>query len=195
MLNGIHERGMNKDENIKVKIRKYPGASSIDILDHIKPSLRKAPEQIIIHAGMNDISNNTNDLKNDKTIVKLVKETCKDTKLSFSSVICRTDVKDITVTINTTNSHLEKGVCNDEKIILVEKEEVIRKDSKISGIFNNYFANMTDELGIYNWGNVPQNCLAITEKIKYFNNHPSIKTIKDKFKKSFSLKFEFVFDT
>ena len=24
MLNGIHERGMNKDENIKAKIRKYP---------------------------------------------------------------------------------------------------------------------------------------------------------------------------
>ena len=27
-------------------IRKYPGTSSIDILDHIKPSLRKALEQI-----------------------------------------------------------------------------------------------------------------------------------------------------
>ena len=73
MLNGIHERGMNKDENIKVKIRKYPGASSIDILDHIKPSLWKVPEQIIIHAGTNNISNITNYLKNVKKIVKLVK--------------------------------------------------------------------------------------------------------------------------
>ena len=53
---------MNKDKNIKVKIRKYSGASSID-LDHIKPSLRKATEQIIIHAGMNDISNDTNYLR------------------------------------------------------------------------------------------------------------------------------------
>ena len=50
---------MNNDENTKVKIRKYPGASLIDILDHIKPSLWKAPEQIIIHAGTNDISSNT----------------------------------------------------------------------------------------------------------------------------------------
>ena len=66
MLNGIHERVMNNDGNIKVKIRKYPGASSIDILDHIKPSLRKVPEQIIIHAGTNDISNNNNYLKNVK---------------------------------------------------------------------------------------------------------------------------------
>ena len=54
---------MNKNKNIKVKIRKYSGASSID-LDHIKPSLRKATEQIIIHAGsMNDISNDTNYLR------------------------------------------------------------------------------------------------------------------------------------
>ena len=73
MLNGIHERGMNKDENIKVKVRKYLGASSIDILDHIKPSLREAPEQIIIHGGTNDISNNTNYFMN----VKKKCETCK----------------------------------------------------------------------------------------------------------------------
>ena len=44
MLNGIHERSMNKDENIKVKIRKHPGASSIDILDDIKASLQKAQQ-------------------------------------------------------------------------------------------------------------------------------------------------------
>ena len=52
--------------------------------------------------------------------------------------------------------------------------------------------NITDELGIYNWGNIPQNCLDITEKIKYFNNHPIIKTIKDKFRESFNFKSEFV---
>ena len=84
-----------------------------------------------------------------------------------------------------------KGVCNNEKII-VEKQEVLRKDSKISDTFNNYFINITEELRIYNRGNIPQNCLDITEKSKYFNNHPSIKTIKDKFRKSFSFKFEFV---
>ena len=65
---------MNKDENSKVKIRKYPGASSIDILDHAKPSLGKALKQIIIHAGTNDISNDTNYLRNVKMILKLVKK-------------------------------------------------------------------------------------------------------------------------
>ena len=85
-----------------------------------------------------------------------------------------------------------KGICNDEKIILVEKEEVLRKDSRISDTFNNYFVNITDELGIYKWGNIPQNSLDSTEKIKYFSDHPSIKTIKDKLRNSFNFKFKFV---
>ena len=123
VLNGIQERGMNKDENIKVKIRKYPGAPSIDILDHIKSSLRKAPEQIIIHAGTNDMSNNANYLKNVKKIVKLVKENCKDTKLSFSSKICRTDVKDIADTINTTNSHLQ-NYCKQQNVGFIDNGNI-----------------------------------------------------------------------
>ena len=131
MLNGIHDRGMNKDENIKVKIRKYPGASSIDILDHIKPSLRKGPEQIIIHAGTNDISNNTNYLKNVKKIVKLVKETCKDTKLSFSSVICCTD--DITDNINTTNSFLE-NYCKQQKVGFINNGSIKKPDLNSKGL-------------------------------------------------------------
>ena len=46
MLNGIRERGLNKDEHIKVKLWRYPDASSIDISDHQKPSLRKEPEKL-----------------------------------------------------------------------------------------------------------------------------------------------------
>ena len=136
MLNGIQERGMNKDENIKVKIWEYPGASSIDILDHIKPSLRKAPEQILIHAGTNDISNNTNYLNNVKKFLKLVKETCKDTKLSLSSVICCNDVKDITDTINTTNSHLE-NYCKQQNVGFINNRNLKKSDLNSKGLHLN----------------------------------------------------------
>ena len=133
MLNGIHESGMNKDENIKVKIRNYPGACSIDILDYIKLILRKAPEQIIIHAGTNDISNSTNYLKNIKKIVKLVKENCKDTKLSFSSVICRTNVKDIADTINTTNFHLQ-NYCKQQSVGFIDNGNIKKLDLNSKGL-------------------------------------------------------------
>ena len=89
-------------ENIKVKVQKYPDASSLDILDHIKSGLQKAPEQIIIYAGTNDTPKDTNYLKNGEN---LVKEICKDTESKFSSVICRTDIKDVNDTINLSIYH------------------------------------------------------------------------------------------
>ena len=51
MVNGIEKGGMNKTNQFKIKVRRYPGASSIDIIDHLKPSLRKAPDEITIHQG------------------------------------------------------------------------------------------------------------------------------------------------
>ena len=71
MLNGVQEKGLNKNADINIKIRKYPGASTTKILHHIRPSLRKEPDQIIIHAGTNDLTNGHNYLNN-------VKKNCKN---------------------------------------------------------------------------------------------------------------------
>ena len=95
MLNGVQEKGLNKNADINIKIPKYPGASSTGILDHIRPSLRKEPNQIIIHAGTNNLTDDDSYLNNVKKNVKMVTETCKTAKLCFSSLICRTDLKDI----------------------------------------------------------------------------------------------------
>ena len=43
---------------------------------------------------MNDTSNNISHLTNVKKNLKVVKGTCKYTKLIFFSAICRTDIKD-----------------------------------------------------------------------------------------------------
>ena len=48
MLNGIQEKWLNKNANINIKLGKYPGASSTDILDYIKSSLRIKPDQIVM---------------------------------------------------------------------------------------------------------------------------------------------------
>ena len=58
--------------------------SFIDMIDHLKPSLRKAPDKIIIHAGPNDIINNVNYSSNVKKIVKLVPETATTQNMKFS---------------------------------------------------------------------------------------------------------------
>ena len=133
MVNGIQEKGMNKESNMIIKIRKYPGASSTDILDHIKPSLRKDPDQILIHAGTNDLTNDQNYLKNVKKIVKLVRETCKDTKLCFSSLICHTDVPDIDEKVSKTNTNLE-NYCNQQNIGFISNNNIKKSDLNARGL-------------------------------------------------------------
>ena len=51
MVNIIEKRGMNKASPFHIKVRKYPAASSIDIIDHLKASLRKAPDQKLSMQG------------------------------------------------------------------------------------------------------------------------------------------------
>ena len=117
MLNSmLKEKELNKNADINIKIRKYPGASSTDILNYIKSSLRKKPDQIVIHPGTNDLTNNHNYLNDVHKIVEMVvKETCKNTKLCFSSLICRTDLKDIDEKVIKTNTHL-KNYCKQQNL-------------------------------------------------------------------------------
>ena len=44
MVNGIEERRMNKTNQFKIKVRRYPGASSIDIIDHLNPLMHNVPK-------------------------------------------------------------------------------------------------------------------------------------------------------
>ena len=47
MLNGIQEKGLNKNGDMNIKIRKYLGRSLSDLLDHTEPRLRKQPDKFM----------------------------------------------------------------------------------------------------------------------------------------------------
>jgi len=47
-------------KNLQVKIATFPGCTTQDMKDHIKPLLRRNPDEIIIHVGTNSLrSSNT----------------------------------------------------------------------------------------------------------------------------------------
>ena len=133
MINGIVERGLNKDSNSVIKLRKHPGVTSIDILDHVKPSLRRQSDKLIVHAGTNDTTNNINYLKNVKKIVKLTRETSKNTAICFSSLICRTDVQEANEKINKINTNL-KNYCNQQNIGFIDNSNVTKLDLTAKGL-------------------------------------------------------------
>ena len=112
MLNGFEERGLCK--NHRVKVRKHPGATSTDLLDHIKPVLRKKPDKLIIYVGTNDITNKINLLENMKTIAKLAKKESPNTKLCFSGLVKRYDITHGEKLVDDINNQL-KSYCLQNK--------------------------------------------------------------------------------
>ena len=68
MLKNITGSGLSKDHT--VKIRPHPGATTVDMIDYIKPELRHKPDIVILYCGTNDITNYVNTVKKIKKLVK-----------------------------------------------------------------------------------------------------------------------------
>ena len=73
-----------------------------------------------------------------------------------------------------------KGICNNHRIKLVENYNILNKNSYISETFNNYFVNITKDLGIFDWADDSSDRLNIFRRMSNFSNRPSIQMIKDK---------------
>ena len=91
-----------------VKTRPYLGASTEDLIDHIKPAIRKNPDIVVIHTVTNDLQNNYNIVKKARKLVSAVKEIDKDSsvKVAFSSIMNRED-DDFKDKINDVNNKLK----------------------------------------------------------------------------------------
>ena len=123
-LNNIYENGLCKENIRQVNIKRWSGGSTEDMLDLIKPIIRKHPKEIIIHAGSNDLTKDANPMNNIKKIAKLVKEGAPESKLSFSSIMIRTDRKNITEnTINDVNGRL-KTYCMHNNLGFIDNSNI-----------------------------------------------------------------------
>ena len=79
------------------------------MIDYIKPLVRRKPTALVIHADINDMTNNVNTLKYVRKLVKVIREidVDKEIEIGFSSLICRTD-KNIEQERKKINTELKK---------------------------------------------------------------------------------------
>ena len=75
------------------KVCPNPGASTHDLMDHVKPAMRKKPKALVIHTDTNDIQQEINTMKMVKKLVKVIKEidSEKENEIIFSGLIQRED--------------------------------------------------------------------------------------------------------
>ena len=105
MLNDIHERGLSKQQH--VKIQNFTVGPSETILDEVDTVVSEKPDCIIVHAGTNNITEGINTLNCVKKIVKKVNQTSPNTKVVFSSLITRKYKKDLDKKVQDFNNRLK----------------------------------------------------------------------------------------
>ena len=99
--------GISKKNHMKIKAN--PGATTENIIDYIKPNIRKKPDFLLVHCGTNDLTNGINIMTKIRKVVATVSFTDNERKikLGFTSTICRKDV-DKTDEITAVNDRLQK---------------------------------------------------------------------------------------
>ena len=73
--------GISKKSNINIKTN--PGATTEDITDYIKPSVRKKPDFLLVHSGTNDLTNGINTMTKIRKLLPRLRKWIMKEKLSW----------------------------------------------------------------------------------------------------------------
>lgn len=126
----------NTDRNVIVK--SFSGATVNDMSDFLKPTARKQPDKLIIHAGTNDIRYSS-PKEIAKKIIELAenfKKDCNDTEVIISSLVTRCDREELTTKVNETNNIL-KSSCLKKKLAFLDNSNISRSHLNSRGLHLN----------------------------------------------------------
>ena len=89
-----HTTGPGISKKDQAQVKTYQGATTEDIIDYIKPTIRQQPDIVIIHSGTNDLTKDVNTMSRVRKVVAAVKEidTEGKIKLGFSRIVARGDI-------------------------------------------------------------------------------------------------------
>ena len=124
MIKNLTGAGISKNHNVKV--HSISGMTSNDLIDHIKPMVRKNPDAVLVHIGSNDLTDNVNTMKKIKKVVAAIREIDKEEKISisFSSIIERNDI-DLEKDFNLINEKI-KSYCSGKGFSFIDNSNIDR---------------------------------------------------------------------
>ena len=107
MLGGVKEGLIGPRGNMKV--RSFPGATLDDMIDYLRPLLRKKPDRVLLHAATNDAVNHGPDeiIKKILNVKAFIENEVKDCNVIISSPINRLDNQKCATIIRNVNAKLK----------------------------------------------------------------------------------------
>ena len=123
MVKQITGPGISKNDQVQVKT--HPGATTEDIIDYIKPTIRQKPDIVIIHSGTNDLTKDVSIMSRVRKVVAAVKEidTEGKIKLDFSGIVARGDINKEEDIVIITNNRLEK-YCKGNEFFFINNSNI-----------------------------------------------------------------------
>ena len=121
MVNDIYEKGLSV--NHKVKIVNFPGSTCEKVLEKLDDIIKENLADLMVHAGINDITNNVNLSTNVKEIFNKFSKESPSTSIAFSSINNRKDKTNIQKTLADTNAHLT-NFCMQKVISFIDSKGI-----------------------------------------------------------------------
>ena len=121
IVNGIEGAGLATKGNF-VTVKSFSGAPSSDMVDFVRPFVRKKPKEVIVHVGTNDITKNIDTVQNLKKIIKLAHQ--ENVKIAISNICLREDKSYCTTAVVSRNSDIKK-LCSDYNVPLIENANIV----------------------------------------------------------------------
>ena len=142
MTKFVRREELSSKQN-NVKVLTHPRSTTADMVDYIKPVIRRKPDSLVINTGTNDLTNDVNTLKYVRKLVEVIREidVDKEIKIGFSSIISRTD-KNLEQERMEINTKLKK-CCEGKGFIFVENSKINESDLNNSKLHLNKKGIMT----------------------------------------------------
>ena len=125
IINGIDGSGLSSKQ-CQTSVRSFPGATSTDLIDYVKPLVNKRPDSLIIHIGTNDLTNTGNNtIENIKKLIHEARSINPNMEFALSEICTRDDKRSIQSKVQHLNSEIQK-LCKDENFSLIKHDNIDR---------------------------------------------------------------------
>lgn len=98
----------------RVNVHSFPGCTIEDMESYVLPTIRKDPDEIILHVGTNDLKSQPNPQRLAEQVINLadnITQNCKS-KVTISGLLPRTDDKNLSVKVPKVNKILKTFASN-----------------------------------------------------------------------------------
>ena len=121
-----------------VSVKSFSGATVDDMSDFLKPTIRKHPDKLVIHAGTNDIRKSDPKTVADKVtdLAKQFKKDSGNTEIVISSLVVRTDGPELAKKVKQTNIVL-KSNCISNNLTFLDNSNINRSHLNYRGLHLN----------------------------------------------------------